>query len=100
MFSDDGLYCFGACHGSLLAHEGSDGTQTVASDASQLPEKGGADVVLDLKFVHDGQMLLLLIPHILCGTGNEEEGGWGSRAEDRRERTWMRGPVTGWRPRT
>ena len=69
MFSDDSLYGFCACHCSLLAHEGGEGTQAVASEASKVPEDSGANVVLDLKLVHDNKVLLLLVPHFLWGSG-------------------------------
>ena len=65
MLANDGFDGLCACHCGLFAHQSGYGTQAISADTSELPEKGWAYAVLCLKLVHNGEVLLLLVPHVL-----------------------------------
>ena len=68
MLADDSLYRFGASHSSLLPHEGCDSAQRKACHSGDLPEDGRPHAVLYSELVHDSEVLLLLVPHVLAHT--------------------------------
>ena len=72
MLANDGFDGLCACHCGLFAHQSGYGTQAISADTSELPEKGWAYAVLCLKLVHNGEVLLLLVPHFLAGDGCED----------------------------
>ena len=65
VLADDSLDGLCAGHGCLLAHQGRYCPETVSPETGDLPEDGWTDMVLELHLVHDGEMLLLLVPHFL-----------------------------------
>ena len=65
MLPNDCLHRLGACHGCLLSHKRSDGTQRKASCTGDFPKNSRPYSVLVLHLVHDRKVLLLLVPHIL-----------------------------------
>ena len=65
VLSYDRLYGFCTRHSGFFAHKSGRSTETEASDFCNPGENGWSDSVLVLQFVHDSEMLLLLVPHVL-----------------------------------
>ena len=65
MFTNHGLHGLSARHRGLLAHQGCYCPETVSPQTGDFPEDGWTDMGLELHLVHDGEMLLLLVPHFL-----------------------------------